>query len=62
MFIAPTVPDPDLEIRGPRSSRSLDKGGGWSPKKCSRPLGRRFGLKIGGTGSLTGLSSNDLGT
>ena len=27
-----SVPDPDPEIRGGRSSRPLDKGGGWSGK------------------------------
>lgn len=32
IFIAPTVPDPVLEIRRPRSSRPLDEGGGWSTK------------------------------
>ena len=45
---------PDLEIRGPRSSRPLDKwrggGGGGGPKKLFPPFGPQFGLKIGGPG------------
>ena len=32
------VPDPDLEIRGERSSRSLDKGGGGRELEISRQL------------------------
>ena len=42
------MPDPDLEIRGARSSRPLDNGGGGGslPKKFFRPFGSQFGLKI----------------
>ena len=50
----PRGPDPDLEIRGPRSSRPLDKwrggGEGGCPKKLFPPFGPQFGLKIGGPG------------
>ena len=38
--------DPDLEIMGGQSSRSLDKGG--SPKNFFCPSGPQFGLKIRG--------------
>ena len=42
--------DTDLEIRGTRSSRPLDKGGGGGgAKKIFRPVGPQFGLKISGT-------------
>ena len=43
---------PDLEIRGPRSSRPLDKwrGRGGCPKKLFPLFGPQFGLKIGGPG------------
>ena len=43
------MPDTDLEIRGTRSSRPLDKGGGGGvSKKIFRPFGPQFGLKISG--------------
>ena len=49
---APTVPDPDLEIRGARSSRPKDKGeGAVSPPNVFVPSGPQFGRKIRGAGS-----------
>ena len=36
----------DLQIRGGRSSRPWDKGGGRSPKNVFRPFGPYFGRKI----------------
>ena len=46
-----SVPELDLEIRGARSSRPLDKGGGGrSPKENFRPFGPQFGLKMRGGG------------
>ena len=44
------MPDPHLEIRGARSSRPLDKGGGEGglQKKKFRSFGPQFGLKIKG--------------
>ena len=45
------VADPDLQIRGPWSSRPWDKGaGGGVSKKNFRPFGPQFGLNIGGGG------------
>ena len=45
------VADPDLQIRGPWSSRPWDKGaGGGGSKKIFRPPGPQFGLNIGGGG------------
>ena len=51
VLIMTAVADPDLQIRGPRSSRSRHKGwggGGRSPKKNSRLFWPQFGLKIRG--------------
>ena len=45
--------DPDLEIRGRRSSRPLDRqggGGGGLQNKFFWPFGPPFGLKIRGAG------------
>ena len=41
--------DPDLQIRGARSSRPLDKEGG-GPKNFFRPFGHQFGVEIRGAG------------
>ena len=50
------MPDPDVQIRGARLFRPLDKGvgGGRSPKKIFRPFEPQFGLKIraGGPSAL----------
>ena len=40
------MPDPDLEIRGGRSSRPLDKGGGRYPKIFFWPFGSQFRQKM----------------
>ena len=46
--------DTDLQIRGARSSRTWDKGGGgWFEKKYFRPLGPQFRLKIRGGGGAS---------
>ena len=42
------MPDPG----GAQSSRTLNKGGGWSPKKIFSAFGPQFGLKIRGGGDL----------
>ena len=48
-----SVADPDFQIRGARSFRPCDSGGG--SKKNFRPFGAQFGLKIrGGGGALLG--------
>ena len=44
------MPDLDLEIRGPRSSRPLEKGRPSLQKNFFRPVGPQFGLKIRGEG------------
>ena len=36
------MPDPDLEIKGGRSSRPLNKGGGGLPKNVFDPSGLIF--------------------
>ena len=47
-----TVADPELHLRGPRSSSPWNKGEwGGSRKIFFRPLGPHFGLKIRGAGS-----------
>ena len=47
VLIMTAVADPDLQIRGPRSSRPRHKGwGGRSEKKNSRLFWPQFGLKI----------------
>ena len=50
-----TVADPDLQIRGARSSRPWDKGCGLQ-KDFFRPFGPQFGLKIRGGPSPPGTS------
>ena len=49
-----SVPDPDLELRGGRSSRPLDKGGGRSSKKFFSAFRASFGLTRGDPGPSPG--------
>ena len=43
-----SVADPDFQIRGARSFRPCDSGGGGASKKNFRPFGAQFALKIRG--------------
>ena len=57
IFLRRRVPDPDVQIRGARLFRPLDKGvggGGGLPKNFFRPFEPQFGPKIraGGPSSL----------
>ena len=49
-FLEKSVTDPDLQLKGVgepgRSSRPLNKEGGWPPKNFFSALGPHFGLKI----------------
>ena len=47
---AVAVPDPDLEIKGGQSSRTVNKERGAVSKIFFRPFGPQFSLKIRGTG------------